>query len=45
VVFATVMSTWGPKAVLLLSLGVALIATAAMMGLARAVRAAAAVRL
>jgi hypothetical protein len=38
VVFAAVMSAWGPKAVLVLSLGVAVVATAAMIGLARAVR-------
>jgi hypothetical protein len=36
------MSSWGPKAVLLLSLGVALVATIAMVGLARAVRTASA---
>ena len=39
VVFASVMSASGPKAVLLLSLAVALLATVAMVGLARAVRA------
>jgi hypothetical protein len=42
VAFAAVMSSWGPKAVLLLSLGVALVATIAMVGLARAVRTASA---